>query len=108
MKNCHCEACHDLRDVERYLILCPKCGNKRCPHAENHKYKCTSSNELDQIGEEELITCGMECKPGKISKIVAEKLDQLIEMYEDGSITKSTLVVMIDEFYERRHLDGQN
>lgn len=49
--------------------------------------------------EEYLITCGMECKPGKIKKVVADKLEQLIEMYEKGMITKSTLVIMIDEFY---------
>lgn len=48
---------------------------------------------------EYLLTGGMECKPGKIHKVVAEKLEQLIEMYEKGMITKSTLVVMIDEFF---------
>lgn len=50
--------------------------------------------------DEWLITCGMECKPGRIHKVVAEKLEQLIEMYEDGKITKSTLVVMINDFFE--------
>ena len=57
---------------------------------------------MGRNNEEYLITGGMECKPGKISKIVAEKLEQLIEMYEEGAITKSTLIVMIDEFYESR------
>lgn len=49
--------------------------------------------------EEYLITGGMECKPGKIRKVVSEKLEQLISMYEKGEITKSTLIVMIDEFF---------
>ncbi len=49
--------------------------------------------------EEYLITGGMECKPGKIHKVVVEKLEQLLDMYEKGKITKSTLIVMIDEFY---------
>lgn len=33
------------------MIVCSKCGNKRCPKAENCKFKCTESNALDQIGE---------------------------------------------------------
>lgn len=49
--------------------------------------------------EEYLITGGMECKSGKIHKVVAEKLEQLLEMYEKGEITKTTLIVMIDEFF---------
>ena len=32
------------------MILCPICGNKRCPHASNHRYACTNSNDTDQIG----------------------------------------------------------
>jgi hypothetical protein len=61
---------------------------------------------IDVMGrdnEEYLITGGMECKPGRISKVVSEALDQLIEMYEEGAITKSTLVIMIDEFYIERY-----
>jgi hypothetical protein len=57
---------------------------------------------MGRDNEEYLITGGMERRPGKISKVVAETLDQLIEMYEKGIITKSTLIVDIDEFYEKR------
>ena len=32
------------------VILCPKCSNKRCPHATNHNYECTNSNEPGQPG----------------------------------------------------------
>lgn len=32
------------------MILCPTCGNKRCPKAEDHRYKCTGSNEPGQVG----------------------------------------------------------
>lgn len=35
------------------MIVCPKCGNKRCPHAVDPKYKCTNSNEPGQFGFEE-------------------------------------------------------
>jgi ribosomal protein L40E len=32
------------------FIVCKKCGNKRCPHATNHRLKCTNSNEPGQKG----------------------------------------------------------
>ncbi len=32
------------------MILCPECGNKRCPHATDHRLKCSGSNEPDQAG----------------------------------------------------------
>lgn len=34
-----------------YMKLCPICGNKRCPKAENSAYKCTGSNDVGQVGE---------------------------------------------------------
>lgn len=30
------------------MILCEKCGNKRCPHATNKFFLCTNSNEPNQ------------------------------------------------------------
>lgn len=30
------------------LAVCPKCGNKRCPHATNKLFLCTNSNEPNQ------------------------------------------------------------
>jgi len=32
------------------MIVCPTCGNKRCPHADDHFYPCTGSNEPGQAG----------------------------------------------------------
>lgn len=32
------------------MILCPTCGNKRCPHASDHRLACTGSNEPGQKG----------------------------------------------------------
>lgn len=31
-------------------ILCESCGNKRCPHANDHNNKCTKSNDPGQKG----------------------------------------------------------
>lgn len=32
------------------MILCPTCGNKRCPHATDHLNACTGSNDPGQPG----------------------------------------------------------
>ena len=32
------------------MIVCDKCGNKRCPHATDHRHECTGSNEPGQDG----------------------------------------------------------
>ena len=32
------------------MILCPQCGNKRCPKASDHRLDCTGSNEPGQLG----------------------------------------------------------
>jgi hypothetical protein len=32
------------------MVLCPTCGNKRCPKASDHELECTNSNEPGQPG----------------------------------------------------------
>ena len=34
----------------RRMIVCPECGNKRCPKATDHNLECTHSNESGQPG----------------------------------------------------------
>ncbi|CAG2132163.1 hypothetical protein [Cupriavidus numazuensis] len=48
-KQCGCQTCRP-HSVEMRMILCPTCGNKRCPHANDHRNACTGSNELGQPG----------------------------------------------------------
>lgn len=36
--------------VATRMILCPECGNKRCPKASDHTLPCTNSNEPNQEG----------------------------------------------------------
>lgn len=33
-----------------HMICCPNCGNKRCPHATDHRLACTGSNDPGQVG----------------------------------------------------------
>lgn len=32
------------------MFLCETCGNKRCPHAADHRHACTGSNAAGQRG----------------------------------------------------------
>lgn len=51
--NCHEELNKDVPFFERPFVGiggCHICGNKRCPHATDHRFKCTGSNEPGQIG----------------------------------------------------------
>lgn len=65
MDECNCRRCQEERK-EGYsisltgndltnigftgMILCEICGNKRCPHATDHRNSCTNSNECGQKG----------------------------------------------------------
>mgnify|MGYP003349923036 CR=1 FL=1 len=56
--DCYCYNCNkDYTEPGQYIpyvatrmILCPECGNKRCPHATDHNNPCTDSNEPGQPG----------------------------------------------------------
>jgi hypothetical protein len=62
-QGCWCHACDDafprfddfgpIHGQWRILrfVVCPTCGNKRCPRAAWHRYKCTDSNDVGQSGE---------------------------------------------------------
>lgn len=39
-----------LTYLRQRMILCPTCGNKRCPKATDHDLECTNSNAEGQIG----------------------------------------------------------
>lgn len=60
MSECQCYRCIRDRGDELGLtgiplyavkmVLCETCGNKRCPHATDHRLECTRSNEPGQHG----------------------------------------------------------
>lgn len=58
---CTCHRCIEENDIRSphfpmfplsttQMILCEICGNKRCPHASDHRNACTNSNEAGQLG----------------------------------------------------------
>ena len=42
---CWCETCRPIKIGDIRMVLCPECGNKRCPRATNHIYQCTARKE---------------------------------------------------------------
>lgn len=62
MSQCECHRCIDENKIGQHLmghflplsmtkmIVCPVCGNKRCPKASDHRLECTNSNEPGQKG----------------------------------------------------------
>lgn len=47
---CWCHACRPVTMNDARFVVCPKCGNKRCQHANDHRNACTGSNEPGQEG----------------------------------------------------------
>jgi hypothetical protein len=59
-EECICHKCIEEKNIKlkdspfllnsSIMILCPICGNKRCPHASDHDLACTASNDSGQPG----------------------------------------------------------
>lgn len=47
---CWCHNCCPVTVTDMRFVVCPDCGNKRCPHANDHRNTCTGSNEPGQEG----------------------------------------------------------
>lgn len=47
---CWCIACRPQTLEDMRFVVCPDCGNKRCPRANDHRHACTNSNEPGQPG----------------------------------------------------------
>ena len=46
-RECSCRHCNPNA---WWMVVCSMCGNKRCPHAKDHRLECTNSNEPNQQG----------------------------------------------------------
>lgn len=47
---CWCRTCRPITLTDMRFVVCPECGNKCCPHANDHRNACTGSNEPGQEG----------------------------------------------------------
>lgn len=48
--DCWCLTCRPVTLNDMRFVVCPDCGNKRCPRANDHRNACTRSNEPGQEG----------------------------------------------------------
>ncbi|HFS0580131.1 TPA: hypothetical protein ACHYVI_001175 [Klebsiella pneumoniae] len=48
--DCWCRTCRPVVLNDMRFVVCPDCGNKRCPRANDHRNACTGSNEPGQQG----------------------------------------------------------
>ncbi|MDK2997729.1 hypothetical protein QMS93_24830 [Enterobacter hormaechei] len=48
--DCWCRTCRPITLTDMRFVVCPDCGNKRCPHANDHRNACSGSNEPGQEG----------------------------------------------------------
>lgn len=69
-ESCHCTACRPLTIDDMRFVICPDCGNKRCPHARNHRNACTGSNEPGQVGSAE--ATAPQPDSGRVAELEAE------------------------------------
>lgn len=59
---CSCHTCWPITaddPASTFMRLCPACGNKRCPKANDHRHACTGSNEPGQPGSAYQLTGGI-------------------------------------------------
>lgn len=48
--DCWCRTCRPVALNDMRFVVCPDCGNKRCPRANDHRNSCTWSNDPGQEG----------------------------------------------------------
>lgn len=48
--DCWCHTCRPVKMNDMRFVVCPDCGNKRCPRANDHRNDCSGSNEPGQAG----------------------------------------------------------
>lgn len=48
--DCWCLTCRPVVLNDMRFVVCPDCGNKRCPRANDHRNACTGSNRPGQEG----------------------------------------------------------
>lgn len=49
-EKCWCRTCRPSSLTDMRFVVCPDCGNKRCPHANDHRNACSGSNKPGQAG----------------------------------------------------------
>lgn len=108
--DCWCETCRPITLTDMRMVLCPTCGNKRCPHATNHRNACTGSNEPGQPGSswehvkpvgqpaprhaENPTGIGYDTPPEELERILAQPEPR------DAIARSKRILGLVDEYHE--------
>jgi hypothetical protein len=92
---CECHRCIDEKGLNvnglplsmTKMILCPKCGNKRCPKASDHRLTCTNSNDPGQPGS-------IYTSPPAQRTWVGLTDEEIEKLITDAGFTRSDLLMM--------------
>jgi hypothetical protein len=109
---CRCSVCEPQGDgfkIGMRMILCQKCGNKRCPHATHHIFACTNSNESGQLGSNYGVPYVAAPIPPQAVESAAPSLhNRIAELSEQhGSLRAAAAVLQCDPGYLSRLASGE-
>lgn len=45
---CWCETCRPITLTDMRMVVCPNCGDKRCPHATDHRNDCATPRNVTE------------------------------------------------------------
>ena len=72
--------------AEMRFVVCPNCGNKRCPKANDHRNDCTNSNEVGQKGSSwEHVKPLAQPEQEPVAKVVCNSAGQISMQTLDGN-----------------------
>ncbi len=63
---CWCQTCRPVTMNDMRFVVCPECGNKRCPRANDHRNACTGSNAPGQDSRAAMQSAGALTNEGTI------------------------------------------
>jgi hypothetical protein len=110
-KLCGCAQCATTRlDMERLtqFIVCEICGNKRCPHATDHRHECTKSNKYGQSGSYygDHVVAYPEGYNEALARHMERLITSLITMAERDPRVTPVVGDVLETTVERRRVDG--
>ena len=83
--DCWCRTCRPVVLNDMRFVVCPDCGNKRCPRANDHRNACTGSNEPGQEGSAYPAAPQPQNAPQNIPEIIPNELIAAVNRLLDSN-----------------------
>jgi hypothetical protein len=92
------------------FIACAVCGNKRCPHANDHRNACTNSNEPGQSGSAYPASSATNAGQSTVKPVILEQMRDLASQHKMAlvplHVTRAMQEVMDDDGWAWEDLLG--